>query len=128
MTLGDRLRQLRRPAPVLDPDESIPLKQRLEALVAQDRRLVVGERAEPFADLPVGSMKESEAHELILFYFCSPNNLETITENKVIHRLERSVLAVAPRATASRKAAQELGPLLSRRRHRPRRRHRRRGS
>jgi hypothetical protein len=34
LSLGERLRQMRRPAPVLDPDESIPLRQRLERLVA----------------------------------------------------------------------------------------------
>ncbi len=34
MSLGERLRQLRRPTPVLDPDRTIPLKERLEALVA----------------------------------------------------------------------------------------------
>ncbi len=38
MSLGDRLRQLRRPEPVLDSDPSIPLKERLEALVAAASR------------------------------------------------------------------------------------------
>ena len=38
MSLGDRLRQLRRPTPVLDPDDSVPLKERLERLVAAAER------------------------------------------------------------------------------------------
>lgn len=38
MSLGDRLRQMRRPAAVLDPDDTIPLKERLERLVAAASR------------------------------------------------------------------------------------------